>query len=157
MIINLALFIFPIYLAHKMDSKMRTSNPYFHPYVFGYYVGLIMVMESLRLPLKYWGILNGEITLFSDLILMASNIVMGLGLLYRRRLAWIIEIFETWCILILVGIFGYMQDAPAFIDPYIPEYLWVGYHSLVVLVIFTPIIGCITFYYLKRRHEMPLV
>lgn len=136
-----------IFFGMQMDKKFQGKFPQNQTYAFGYTLGIFVVLLLPIAIIRHVVGLGGNIaaTLPFDIGLM----IVGLGIIYRRMLAWIVLILAN--VVVIVNAFSPMVvftgHGPIFHDPS-------GGAFMIELIISLLILAIITMYFFKRRQEM---
>lgn len=147
-VLYLAPTIPAIYLGLRMDKKLKAFKPDVKPYAFGYFLGFLGV---LSFPLNLLQYVYGEnIASLPNLLTDFLFFVTSIGIVYRRSLAWIIDILAT-----LAQSISSISPFKSFDDFTNPHILFsVETLTLVIMIFFLLIM---TTYFIKRRREMSFI
>lgn len=154
MVLYLIVFLAAMVLGLKMDKKLRITNPQAHPYAFGYFMGFlgILILPAVLIQHFYLpGAKMVEINLPMDI----ACALISVGILYRRSLAWMVMLLGSFCYIIAPFITPMAKKPFASLDNVLSPY--VTFDEAYEMVISLVILLVITLYFMKRRHEMPLI
>jgi hypothetical protein len=151
----LIIFILALYLSLRMNKNLKIGQPDVKPYAFGYFLGFFGVLYLPLLLFQY--AYMPEISPFTlpNFIFEVLFFSTSIGILYRRGLAWIINILATLACSIKYIVYPMMEKSYESFDDFVSQHLSNG--DALSLIIMTILLFVLTIYFMKRRYEMPLI